>query len=209
MDAPSPRGKRVILSHYFDANLMHDVLSGKAVTGVIHFWNKTPIEWYSKKQSTSETATYGSEFLSGRTCFEQSIDHRNYLRYLGVPVHNISFAWGDNDAMINSATLPDAKLHKRHNILSFHFVRNILAAKFINLQHISSEFNLANIVSKHWSYQSVYANILRPTFYFEGDTGHLFEDDTLTVDCYTEFDIANNITVQSMGNEKSKKVNTK
>ena len=67
IDAPSPRGKRVILSHYFDANLMHDVLSGKAVTGVIHFWNKTPIEWYSKKQSTSETATYGSEFLSGRS----------------------------------------------------------------------------------------------------------------------------------------------
>ena len=64
-------------------------------------------------------------------------------------------------------------------------------------------------MSKHWSYQSVYANILRPTFYFEGDTGHLFEDDTLTVDCYTEFDIANNITVQSMGNDKSTKVNTK
>ena len=92
MDAPPPRGKRVILSHYFDANLMHDVLSGKAVTGVVHFWNKTPIDWYSKKQSTSETATYGSEFLSGQTCFEQSIDHRNYLQYLEVPVHNISFA---------------------------------------------------------------------------------------------------------------------
>ena len=69
-DAPPPRGKRVIISHYFDANLMHDILSGKAVTGVVHFWNKTPIDWYSKKQSISETATYGSEFLSGRTCFE-------------------------------------------------------------------------------------------------------------------------------------------
>ena len=110
--------------------------------------------------------------------------------------------------MINSATLPDAKLHKRHNILSFHFVCNILAAKFINLQHLSSQFNIADIVSKHWSYQSVYANILRPTFYFEGDTGHLFEDDTLTVNCYTDFDIANNITVQLMGNDKSIKVNT-
>ena len=48
-DAPTPRGKRIVLTHYFDANLMHDILSGKSVTGVIHFWNKTPMDWYSKK----------------------------------------------------------------------------------------------------------------------------------------------------------------
>ena len=79
--------------------------------------------------------------------------------------------------MVNSATLPESKLHKRHNILSYHFVRNIIAAKYINLQHINSEFNIADIVSKHWSYQSVYNNILRPLFHFEGDTGLLAEDD--------------------------------
>ena len=69
-DTPPPLGNRVLLTYYFDANLMHDVLSGKAVTGIFHFYNKTPIDWYSKKQSTTETATYGSEFLSCRTCFE-------------------------------------------------------------------------------------------------------------------------------------------
>ena len=167
------------------------------------------MDWYSKKKTTSKTATYGSEFLSGSTCFEQSIDHRNYLQYLRVSIHDISFAWGDNDDMINSAILPEKKLHKRHNILSFHFVRNILAAKFINLQHINSEFNISDIVSKHWSYQSVYANLLWPIFYFEGDTGHLVDDDTLTVNCYSEFDISNNIIIHLMGNEKSTKVNTK
>ena len=121
-DAPTPLGKRVVLTHYFDANLMHDVLSGKAVTGILHFYNKTPIDWYSKKQSTTETATYGSEFISCRTCFEQIIDHRNYLRYLGAPILNESLVWGDNESMINSASVPDARLHKRHNILSFHYV---------------------------------------------------------------------------------------
>ena len=85
-NAPIPLGKRVILTHYYDASLMHDVLSGKAVTGVLHFYNKTPIDSYSKKQATTETATYGSEFVSCRTCIEHTIDHRNYLRYLGVPV---------------------------------------------------------------------------------------------------------------------------
>ena len=83
-DAPPLLGKQVILTHYFDANLMHDVLSGKAVTGIFHLMNKTPLMWYSKKQATSETATYGSEFIACRTCFEQIIDIRNSFRYLGV-----------------------------------------------------------------------------------------------------------------------------
>ena len=42
-DTPPPLGKQVILSHYYDVSLMHDVLNGKAVTGVLHFYNKTPI----------------------------------------------------------------------------------------------------------------------------------------------------------------------
>ena len=83
--------------------------------------------------------------------------------------------------MINSSTNPDARLHKRHNILSFHFVWNIIAAQYINLQHLKSEFNISDLVSKHWHYQSVYDTLLKPTFYYEGDTGHLIdsENDTL------------------------------
>ena len=33
-DAPEPLGKRIILTHYFDASFMHNILSGNAVTGV-------------------------------------------------------------------------------------------------------------------------------------------------------------------------------
>ena len=40
-DAPEPRGKRATTVSYFDASLMHDVLTGKAVTGVLHFLNQS------------------------------------------------------------------------------------------------------------------------------------------------------------------------
>jgi hypothetical protein len=181
-DAPPPLGKQIILSHYFDANLMYGVLSGKAVTGVVHFYNKTPVDWYCKKQSTTEMATYGSRFLACQTNFEQIIDHCQYVWYLGAPVYEKDYAWGDNDAMINSATIPDAKLHKRHNILSFHFVRSLIACGYINLQHLKSKCNIADILTKHWGYQSTYA-LIRPTFHFGGNPAALYFDDTLEVDC--------------------------
>lgn len=41
-DAPQPKGKHVVLSHWYDANLMHDVLNGKSVTGCFHMANLTP-----------------------------------------------------------------------------------------------------------------------------------------------------------------------
>jgi hypothetical protein len=68
-DAHEPLGKYVTLSHYVDANLMHDITAGKSVTGILHLVNKMPIDWYSKKQATVETATYGSEFVAARAIY--------------------------------------------------------------------------------------------------------------------------------------------
>ena len=82
--------------------------------------------------------------------------------------------------MINSATIPDTKLHKRHNILSFHFVRSMIACGYINLQHLKSECNIADILTKHWGYQSTY-KLIHLIFHFGGSTAALYFDDTLEV----------------------------
>ena len=128
------------------------------------------MDWYSKKQKKSETAMYRSKFLTYRTALEHIIADCNYLLYLGVPVENVTHVFGNNESEIGSCTVPESKLNKRHNILSYHFVRNTIACKFINLQHVSSEWNMANVVSKHWSYQKVYNNILKPVLHYKGNT---------------------------------------
>ena len=128
-DAPTPLGKPVVTTHYVDANLYHDILTGRSVTGIMNFVNQTIIDWYSKKQPTVETSTYGSEFVAARTCVEQIIDLRNLLRYLGVPVISQGYMFGDNESVVGSSMQPHAKLHKRHNALSFHKVWESIAAK--------------------------------------------------------------------------------
>jgi hypothetical protein len=112
VDAPEPLGNYVTLSHYVDANLMHDVATGRSVIGILHLINKTPIEWYSKKQATVETATYGSAFVAARICVEQIIDLRNTLRYLGVPIKKKSYMLGDKKSVVESSMQLDAKLYK-------------------------------------------------------------------------------------------------
>jgi hypothetical protein len=174
-DAPKPLGKYVTLTHYYDANLFHDIVTGRSVTGILHLINKTPLDWYSKKQATVETATYGSEFVAARTCVDQIIDLRTTLRYLGVPVRDKSYVFGDNKTVVDSSTIPHAKLHKRHNALSFHRVREAIAAKFVAMYHLEGIFNPADILSKHWAYPQVWHN-LKPLLFFQGDTAQLYDE---------------------------------
>ena len=175
-DMPKPLGKRVITSHYKDANLYHDFITGKAVTGILHFFNKTPIDWWTKLQATVETATFGSEYVSARTCVEQIMDLRLTLRYLGVPVEGPSFMFGDNQTVVNTASAPHGRLHKRHNALSFHRVRWAIAAKVVRFHHIAGVTNPADILSKHWDYSSVW-QVLQPLLHWQGDTAQLIEDE--------------------------------
>ena len=143
--------------------------------------NKMPIDWYSKKQATVETATYGSEFISARTCIDQIVDLRLTLRYLGVPIRDVSYMFGDNESVVNSSTQPHAKLHKRHNALSFHRVREAVASKYVLLTHLSGKANPSDILSKHWAHQAIYP-ILKPILFFSGNTADLIEDDKIPSD---------------------------
>jgi hypothetical protein len=54
------------------------------------------------------------EIVAARTCVEQVMDLRITLRYLGIPIRDTSYMFGDNKAVVESATRPHAKLHTRH-----------------------------------------------------------------------------------------------
>jgi hypothetical protein len=136
-DAPEHLGQYVTLTHYVDANLYHCLLMGRSITGILHLFNQCPIDWYSKKQATVETATYGSEFVAAHTCVEEILDLRLTLRYLGVPIRKHSIMFGDNKSVVDSSTKIHSKLHKRHTALSFHRVREAVAAKVVGFFHIN------------------------------------------------------------------------
>ena len=83
---PDPLGEAVTTTTTMDANLNHCLATGKSLTGYLHFVNKTPVDWYSKKKTTVETATYGSEFVAAKTATEQIMDIRQTLDTLVHPL---------------------------------------------------------------------------------------------------------------------------
>ena len=160
-DMPEPLGKAVTTTTTMDVNSNHCFATCKYLTGCLHFVNKTRFVWYSKKQATVETATYGSEFVAAKTATEQIMDIRQTLRYLGAPSSTKSFLFGDIRSVVASATLPHSTLAERHNILAFHRVREAITAKLMAFYWIQSAYILSDMLSKHWDHPTVYPMILK------------------------------------------------
>ena len=71
---------------------------------------------------------------------EVKLYHRGaYQRYIGKHIRERNYVWGDNESMSNSPTVPEAKLHKQHNILLFLYIISMILQGYINLQHLASE----------------------------------------------------------------------
>ena len=160
-DIPDALGKSVTTTTTVDANLNHCLATGRSVTGCLHFVNHTPIDSYSKRQATVETATFGSEFVASKTATEQRIDLSHTLRYLGVPIKTKSYLFGDNRSVVTSSTLPHSTLGKRHNILAYHRAREGIASKILAYHWIRTGYNLSDMLSKHWDHPSVYNMIMK------------------------------------------------
>jgi hypothetical protein len=147
-DMPPPKGKSMRQSTFVDANLMHCLVTGRSMTRIIHMLNQTPIMWFSKKQNTVETASYGSEFTAARIATEQIIDIRYTCRMMGIPLDRPAWMFGDNRSVITSSTIPASKLNKRHNALSYHKVREAVCAGVLNFVYLESKHNPADVLTK-------------------------------------------------------------
>lgn len=168
-DAPIPRGKAVRSSTYKDANLMHDLVTGRSMSGIIHMICQTPIASFCKKQSLVETATYGSEFMVARQATEQIMDLRYTLRMFGVPIDGASWLFGDNKSVITSSTIPHSTLDKRWNALSYHRVREAIAAGIIIFEHIDGKSNPSDVLTKFLPWAEFWP-LVQPLLFWKGET---------------------------------------
>ena len=63
-NAPKPRGIGFTMRAFVDSDHAGDSVTSRSRTGFVIFLNSSPIYWYSKKQTSVETSTFGSEFIA-------------------------------------------------------------------------------------------------------------------------------------------------
>ena len=104
--------------------------------------------WYSKKQSTVEASSFGSEFNALKIAVEHVIALRFKLRMFGLNVSEYTCIWSDNEAVVNNSSVPSNGLNKKHNAVSFHLVREVVASDAARVAHIEGINNPADLFTK-------------------------------------------------------------
>ena len=87
-NAPTTRGKSIQLNCFVDADHGGGRVTRRSQTDIILFGNSAPLLWYSKRQNTVESLTFGSEFVAIRIVTELITSFRYKLRMFSIPLHD-------------------------------------------------------------------------------------------------------------------------
>jgi hypothetical protein len=147
-NAPEPRGNPVQMICFVDADHAGDQLTRRSRTGVLLYLNRAPIMWYSKKQNSIETSTFGSEFMALKTAVDIIKGMRYKLRMMGIPLDGPTHVRVDNMSVVKNTTIPESVLKKKSNSIAYHYTRESVAAGSILIGYETSKTNKADILTK-------------------------------------------------------------
>ncbi len=147
-DMPTPRGRSVKLACYVDADHAGNLMTRRSHSGIILYLQNTPIIWFSKRQNTVESSSFGSEFVALRIATEMIEALRYKLRMFGVPIDGATDVFCDNKSVATNASVPSSVLNKKHNSICYHRVREAQAAGTVRVGWIEGEYNKADLATK-------------------------------------------------------------
>ena len=146
--AIEPLGNPVCVRAYVDANHAGNLANRRSHSGILIYVNNAPILWYSKRQNTVESSSFGSEYVALRICTEMVEGLRYKLRTFGIPIDGPADIFCDNKSVVTNSSVPASVLNKRHNAICYHRVREAQAAGTIRVGWIEGKFNLADLFTK-------------------------------------------------------------
>ena len=147
-NVPEARGNSANLHCFVDADHAGDKITRRSHTGILIFLNRAPIMWYSKRQNTIETSSFGSEFVAIKTAAEIIRGLRYKLRMFGIPMDGPTNVFCDNQSVCNNTQMPASTLKKKHLAICYHLVRELCAANVIRVAWENGQTNLADVLTK-------------------------------------------------------------
>jgi len=146
---PVPRGRPVETMAFMDASHAANKKTRRSHTGYVVFVNRALVVWYSKKQNTIESSTFGAEFIAMKSCIEVIVHLRFKLRMFGIPLNDQpTHVFCNNESVVKNSSQVESTLNKEHNSIVYHYARWYVAAGVTKVSWINREFNIADAFMK-------------------------------------------------------------
>jgi hypothetical protein len=133
-----------------------DLVTRRSSTGILFYFNGTPINWYAKRQNTIESSTFGSEFVALKIATEMNEALRYKLCMFGVHIDGPSNGFCDNNSVIQNVTHPESTLSKKHNSIAYHKVRESVASEALRIHFERGNSNCSDVLTKFLPWEAHY-----------------------------------------------------
>ncbi|GKB79298.1 hypothetical protein Tco_0946193 [Tanacetum coccineum] len=153
-----PKGTGVETIIYADFDHVGDYVDRKSTRGVCTFMRYCLTSWFSKKQTALAISTTEAEYISAEKACQQALWMKQALVDYGINLDDIPILC-DNKGAINLSKNPVLYSCTKHIEIRHHFLRDNVQKVNISIKKVSSEDNIADILTKLLKRESF--NLLR------------------------------------------------
>lgn len=136
-----------------DSNWAGDNDDRKSFSGFVFFIGDTAFTWMSKKQPIVTLSSCEAEHVAAISTVYHVIWLRSLLKELGWPLEKASRICMDNKSEIALAKNPVFLNRTKHIDTHFHYIRECIAKKKVQVEYVKSQDQVADIVTKPLKYE--------------------------------------------------------
>ncbi|KAL4367961.1 hypothetical protein GQ457_05G011320 [Hibiscus cannabinus] len=133
---------------YSDSDYGGDIDDRKSTSGYLFHIGSAAFSWSSKKQQTVALSTCEAEYIAAAACTCQAIWLKNILDELNFAQEGPTTIYVDNKSTISLAKNPVSHSRSKHIVTKYHFIREQVKNKNVELVYCKTEDQLADIFTK-------------------------------------------------------------
>ena len=135
------------LTGYSDADWAGDEATRKSMSGYIFKLGECTISWGSKKQSVVALSTTEAEYIALSLACQEAVWLRNLLTNVQLK-QAVTTIHEDNQGAITLSKNPTSHSRTKHIDIKYHYVRDLIARKEINVIYCPSNKMIADLFTK-------------------------------------------------------------
>ncbi|TYK18362.1 Retrovirus-related Pol polyprotein from transposon TNT 1-94 [Cucumis melo var. makuwa] len=140
--------KEFKLEGYCDSDWAGDTNDRKSTSGYVFFIGNTAFTWSSKKQPIVTLSTCEAEYVAAASCVCHAVWLRNLLKTVGILQEDPTVIHIDNKSTIALAKNPVFHDRSKHIDTRFHFIRDCISRKEVQVEYVKTEDQIADIFTK-------------------------------------------------------------
>jgi hypothetical protein len=132
---------------YVDSSYGDDKVDRKSTCGWLCKINNNLVSWQSKKQSTVATSTTEAEFYGLCEATKEALFMKQWIKYYTGQESQVTIM-GDNQGSLFIADHNTSHNRTKHIDIQYHFIREHVRNKNINMKYVNTKEQLADILTK-------------------------------------------------------------